>query len=171
MKRSSVLRSLVAGFAVVALSACTSTTPAPESSAPTEAVTSSSSSHASQTPTQTSSTTSASTSSDNQASAEPDFTTNSIKILEHKTIKDPTGKNLQIKVKAPENTSFFSGTAKAPCEASVIDTATAGPGSSISPSDPNVTYLLRCQDENPTKELTTSTKHDDFDFSFVTPLK
>lgn len=171
MKRASVLRSIVVGFAAVALSACTSTTPAPESNAPTAAVTSASGSQASPAPTQTSSTTSASTGSDNQASAEPDFTANSIKILEHKTIEDPTGKDLQIKVKAPEKTSFFSGAAKAPCEASVIDTATAAPGSSISPSDPSVTYLLRCQDDNPTKELTTSIEHNDFHISFVTPLK
>lgn len=175
MKRSSVLRSLsvVAGVAVVSLSACTTTTttPAPESSAPTSAATSSSSSQASPTPTQNSPVSSDSTSLGSQPSASPDFSADSFKVLEHKIIDDPTGKNLQIKVEAPANTSFFSGTSKAPCEAKVIDTVSAAPGSSISPSDPSVTYLLRCQDENPTKLLTVSTKYSEFDHSFEIALK
>lgn len=169
-KGSLVFRYLMAGFAVVALSACTSTAPAPESSTPTAAA-AASSSPVSPPPTRTSPASSDSTIPGNQSSAAPTFSAHAIKVLEHKIVEDPTGKNVQIKVEAPENTSFLSGTAEAPCEASIIDTASAAPGNSIAASDPSVTYLLRCQDENPTKELTVSTKYDGFYFSFEIPLK
>lgn len=170
-KNSYVGRSLMAGFAVVALSACTSTAPAPEPAAPSVTATSASSTHLNPPPSQTDSASSESTSSSNHPLAEQTFSADSIKVLEHKIIDDPTAKNLQVKVHAPENTSFLSGTDKAPCEASVIGLPPAAPSSSAKASVPKVTYLLRCQDQKPTTELTASISYGDFDYSFVVPLK
>ena len=141
-KSSYVVRSLMAGLAVVALSACTSTAPAPEPTGPSadgdfckQLLTS-----ARPRP-QTSAASSESTSSGSQSPAETTFSADSIKVLEHKIIDDPMAKNLQVKVQAPENTSFFSGTDKAPCEASVIDLPSAAPSSSAATSVPKADLL------------------------------
>lgn len=103
--------------------------------------------------------------------AEPTFSADSIKVLDHKVVDDPTGRNLQVKAQAPENTSFFSGTGKDPCESSAIGAPSAAPSSSAATSVPQMTYLLRCQDQNPTTDLTASIGYGDFDYSFLVPLK
>lgn len=166
-----VVRSLIAGLAIAALSACTATTPTPEPIVPSAAAASATSSQLGPSETQTATESSDSTSFGSPSPAEPTFSADLIKILEHKIIDDPTAKNLQVKIQAPENTSFFSGTDKAPCESSVIDSPSAAPSSSAATSVPKVTYLLRCQDQNPTTELTASISYGDFDYSFVVPLK
>ena len=103
--------------------------------------------------------------------AEPTFSADSIKILVHKVVDDSTGRNLHVKAQAPENTSFFSGTGKDPCESSAIGEPSAAPSSSAAASVPQMIYLLRCQDQNRTTELSVSIGYGGFDYSFVVPLR
>lgn len=170
-KGSHVARSLMAGLCIVALSACTST--APEPAAPSLTTTAAGSSPPSPSRPHTSSAAPDPTSSGVRSPAEPTFSAASIKVLEHTVVDDPTGRNLQVKAQAPENTRFFSGTGKDPCESSTVAVppANTAPSSAADPAVPQVTYVLRCQDQNPTTELTASIGYGDFDYSFVVPLR
>lgn len=170
-KNSFAIQSLIAGLAIVALSACTTTAPTP---APTVASATANSANStqllpSQTPTGT--TASEPTSSGSTSPTDPEFSADSIKILEHKIIDDPTAKNLQVKVQAPKNTTFFTGAQKAVCESEIVDAPPITPSKSGADSESRVTYLLRCQDQNPTTELTASIEFRDFHSEFVVPLK
>lgn len=170
-KNSVVLGSLLAGLAIIALSACTSTPPPPEPTGTKPLETGANSVPLSQSQTPPHTQAAASTRSSPRSSAELTFSANSIKILDHKIVDDPTGKNLQVKVRAPRNTSFFSGTDEAACEANVIEPTSAVPSDSGDDVEPRVTYKLQCQDLMPTTVITANISYGAFEYGFVVPLK
>lgn len=170
-KNSVVLGSFLAGLAIIALSACTSTLPAPAPTVtkPLETGANNVPLRQSQTPSHTQA--AASTRASPRSSGELTFSANSIKILDHKIVDDPTGKNLQVTVRAPRNTSFFSGNDEAACEANAIEPTSAVPSDSGDDAEPRVTYELQCQDLKPTTVITANISYGDFDYGFVVPLK
>ena len=101
--------------------------------------------------------------------AEPTFSADCIEVVAHKIVDDPTGRNLQVKAQAPENTSFFSGTGKEPCESSAVGEPSAALSISAEAFVPQMTYSLRCQDQNRTTERTASIGYLDFDYALVAP--
>jgi hypothetical protein len=170
-KNSVVLGSLLSGLAIIALCACTSTPPSPEPTVTKPLETGANSVPLSQSQTPSHTPAAASTRSSPRSSGELTFSANSIKIIDHKIVDDPTDKNLQVKVRAPRNTSFFSGTDEAACKADVIEPTSGVPSDSGDDAEPRVTYELQCQDLKPTTAITANISYGDFVYEFVVPLK